>query len=73
MFFEFLKMGKKIRIDGKRNYTPAEFDFHGGKIWVDSPALGYFPHDNFTSNPQAFENHVKNMVKEGFTVDIKSA
>ena len=69
MFFEFLKMGKKIKIYGG-NFTPSTFDYHGGAVWVKNQALGYFPHDDFTSNPRAFENHVAKMIESGLNVTI---
>ena len=70
MFLDFLKMGAKIRIDGKPRYTPSTFDYHGGAVWVDNRELGYFPHPGMTKNPSLLDEHLKNMVEDGFTVTI---
>ena len=70
MFLDFLKMGAKIRIDGKPRYTPSTFEYRDGAIWVKNRDIGYFPHDDMNADPARLDDHLKNMVEEGFTVTI---
>lgn len=69
-FYEILKSGKKITISGK-TYDPATFDYHGGAVWVKSPGLGYFPHNQFTDTPAALDEHIKNMLADGLKIAIE--
>lgn len=68
-FYQIIKAGKHIKIDTTgTNYTPSTFYLKDNKIWVDSPALGSFPHPNFTA--ASFNKHIKRMIIENFKIVI---
>ena len=62
-----------IKIDGKKNYTPATFTItDDGIIWVYSESIGIPIKHPELNTVEKLENHIRNMVREGFTVVIRS-
>lgn len=71
MFYQLLKNGKRIKVsDGKGIYTATEFWLYAGKVFYANYELGFGEHPLFTSDCNAFDNHINKMIDEGFSISI---
>lgn len=67
MFYELLKIGKEITIsDNKGCFMPSTFFVKGNKVLVRNAAIGV----SDAHNEESVEEHICNMILEGFTVTI---
>lgn len=73
MYYSILKSGKKITIkDDNKVYAPTTFYCEGDDVRFDNKEFGYdCVHKPFTTDHNAFEEHVNNMLAEGMTLVIK--
>ena len=62
---------KVFRIDGKKNYSPAQFVISdNGEIYVDTAGDGFFRHPTITTE-RKLKNHLARMLFDGFNVTNK--
>lgn len=72
-YYSIIASGNKITIKDDNNvFTPATFYCDGDDVKFDSDALGYgCVHTLFTTDHDAFDEHVNKMLADGMTIVIK--
>lgn len=66
-FYGIIKAGKRIIVDTTgTKYTSTAFYLKDNRIWLENDELGTFPHPTFT--PKTFNEHITNMLVEGFNI-----
>ena len=68
--YSMLKSGLKIRIEDRRGlgYEPCVFWIENGQLISESPTIGRITRNDMSAS--RFNNHIKNMVAEKFTIII---
>lgn len=67
-FYKFLVDGKKIIVEDKKPFIGCEFWIENNQLYVYNIELGTC---ESRLTVVGFNNHIKNLIKEGFAITIK--